>query len=64
MDLAGNGPSAISLSFLLSGNVPYYVGGATDEHLHQRLTASADAVDGDTLLVQDLEELATVRSNG
>jgi len=63
MDLAGNGPSAISLSFLLSGNAPYYMGGTTDEHLHRRLTASADAVDGDTLLVQDLEELATVRSS-
>ena len=53
---SGNGPSAISLSFMLSGNAPYYVGTAADEHLHKRLSFA----DGETLFMQDLEELATV----
>jgi hypothetical protein len=61
IQLSGNGPSAISLSFLLSGHAPYYVGGADDDHLHRRLTAASEATVGDTLLMQDLEELATVR---
>jgi len=44
----------------LSGNAPYYVGGTADEYLHRRLTAAAEDSDGDTLLAQDLEEIATV----
>ena len=41
---------------MLSGNAPYYVGTAADEHLHKRLSFA----DGETLFMQDLEELATV----
>ncbi len=55
--ITGNGPSAISLSFMLSGNAPYYLGGASDEHLHTRLKSNPN----ETILLQDLEELATVR---
>ena len=53
----GNGPSAITLSYLLSGNVPSYVGfGAVDELLHKRLSQRPD----EPLVLQDLEELANV----
>ncbi len=44
---------------MLSGNAPFYLGGAADEFLHKRLTTS-DAGDR-TILLRDLEELATVR---
>ena len=41
--LPGNGPSGIALSFMLSGNHPYYNGGAhSDEFLQRRLEANAD----------------------
>ncbi len=45
---------------MLSGNAPYYLGGASDEFLHKRLSANP----GKTILQQDLEELATVRGQG
>lgn len=53
----GNGPSAISLSYMLSGNVPYYVGEVSDEYLHKRLTNNRK----ETIFLQDIEELSTVR---
>jgi hypothetical protein len=53
---AGNGPSGISLSYLLSGNWPYYKGGCQDEMLHARLTAQPHL----SLLEQDLEFLSDV----
>ena len=34
----GNGPSALTLSFLLNGNWPYYDGEHPDEILHARLS--------------------------
>lgn len=33
----GNGPSALILSYILHGNVPYYVGGHQDQTLDQKL---------------------------
>jgi len=50
----GNGPSGISLSFLLSGNLPYYVGETHDELLHARLRAFPDV----SLVKQDLDFLS------
>ena len=41
---------------MLSGNAPYYVGQAADEHLHKRLSFNEE----ETIFLQDLEELATV----
>lgn len=52
--IIGNGPSGISLSYLLSGNWPYYLGGCQDEMLHARLTAQPHL----SLLQQDLEFLS------
>jgi len=52
--IIGNGPSGISLSFLLSGNLPYYVGETQDELLHARLTAFPDV----SLVKQDLDFLS------
>ena len=54
--VAGNGPSGISLSYLLSGNCPYYKGGCQDEMLHARLTSQPHL----SLLEQDLEFLSDV----
>ena len=50
----GNGPSAITLSYLMSGHVPYYRGNCNDEFLHTRLSENAN----ETLVLQDLEFLA------
>lgn len=50
----GNGPSGISLSYLLSGNWPYYVGESQDEFLHTRLQVEPDL----SLVEQDLEFLS------
>lgn len=50
----GNGPSAITLSYLLSGHAPYYRGFSNDEYLHTRLSENAD----DPLVLQDLEFLS------
>ncbi|XP_049789375.1 oxidative stress-induced growth inhibitor 1-like [Schistocerca nitens] len=54
--IVGNGPSAMALSFLLSGNLPYYTGG---EHPDEMLTARLRVTSLDvTLLDQDLEFLS------
>jgi len=50
----GNGPSAITLSYLLSGHVPYYRGNSSDEFLHLRLSENSD----EPLVLQDLEFLS------
>ena len=52
----GNGPSAITLSYLLSGHVPYYRGNSSDDFLHLRLSESIDQ----PLVLQDLEFLSDV----
>lgn len=52
----GNGPSAITLSYMLSGNVPIYQGQADDPMLHIRLSQNPDV----PLVLQDIEELAMV----
>ena len=54
--ILGNGPSGITLSYLLSGNVPYYRGNSSDEFLHLRLTENAD----EPLVLQDLAFLSDV----
>jgi len=50
----GNGPSGISLSYLLSGNWPYYVGESHDDMLHARLMGEPEL----SLVEQDLEFLS------
>ena len=50
----GNGPSAITLSYLLSGHVPYYRGNSSDDFLHLRLSENIDQ----PLVLQDLEFLS------
>lgn len=50
----GNGPSAITLSYMLSGNAPYYKGTSTDEFLHLRMSENRE----ESLLLQDLEFLS------
>ena len=52
----GNGPSAITLSYLLSGHVPYYRGNSSDDFLHLRLSENIDQ----PLVLQDLEFLSDV----
>ena len=54
--LTGNGPSAITLSYLLSGHVPYYRGNSSDDFLHLRLSENLDQ----PLVLQDLEFLSDV----
>lgn len=48
----GNGPSAISLSYFLHGNSPYYKGGCDIETLDNGLKFLKEELD-DTLLLQD-----------
>ena len=55
-EFLGNGPSAITLSYFLSGNAPYYNGEASDELLHLRLSQNLD----ETLFLQDLAMLSQV----
>jgi len=50
----GNGPSGIALSYLLSGNWPYYKGYSQDEFLHTRLSLQPDL----SLVEQDLQFLS------
>jgi len=50
----GNGPSGIALSYLLSGNWPYYKGYSQDEFLHTRLSLQPNL----SLVEQDLEFLS------
>ena len=52
----GNGPSAITLSYILAGNTPFYSGNTNDEFLHLRLTENAD----EPLVLQDLAFLSDV----
>ena len=52
----GNGPSAITLSYLLSGHVPYYRGNSSDDFLHLRLSENIEQ----PLVLQDLEFLSDV----
>lgn len=56
----GNGPSAITLSYLLSGHWPYYNGmdelGHPPDFLHARLESKPDV----PLVLQDLKELSEV----
>ena len=56
MIFAGNGPSGISLSFLLSGNWPHYTGETSDEFLHARLMDQSHL----SLVEQDLQFLSEV----
>ena len=52
----GNVPSAITLSYMLAGNTPFYSGNTNDEFLHLRLTENAD----EPLVLQDLAFLSDV----
>lgn len=52
----GNGPSAITLSYMLAGNVPYYEGTSSDEFLHARLSQAVDQ----PLVLQELQFLSDV----
>jgi len=52
--IIGNGPSGIALSYLLSGNWPYYVGESPDEFLHARLMVEPHL----SLIEQDLQFLS------
>ena len=54
--LAGNGPSGIMLSYMLSGHWPHYTGHSQDELLHARLMAKPDL----SLVEQDLQFLSEV----
>ncbi|XP_022100915.1 oxidative stress-induced growth inhibitor 2-like [Acanthaster planci] len=54
--IVGNGPSGISLSYLLSGNWPYYTGEPhPDPYLHARLLENEEQ----SILQQDLEFLSS-----
>ncbi|CAB4060049.1 Oxidative stress-induced growth inhibitor 2,Oxidative stress-induced growth inhibitor 1 [Lepeophtheirus salmonis] len=52
--IVGNGPSGITLSYMLSGNIPYYKGKSADEYLHLRLQEESD----NPLVLQNLEFLS------
>ena len=52
----GNGPSGICLSYMLSGNWPYYTWNSDEEMLHARLMEEPEA----SLVQQDLEFLSDV----
>uniref|UniRef100_A0A0K2V2Y8 Uncharacterized protein n=1 Tax=Lepeophtheirus salmonis TaxID=72036 RepID=A0A0K2V2Y8_LEPSM len=54
--IVGNGPSGITLSYMLSGNIPYYKGKSADEYLHLRLQEESD----NPLVLQNLEFLSEV----
>lgn len=55
----GNGPSGISLSYMLSGHWPYWIPEKTDKHPDELLRARLRHADGTKSLVeQDLYELA------
>ena len=56
---AGNGPSGIAVSYLLSGHWPYYTGQTRDEFLHTRLALNP----GLSLVEQDLEFLSDVSTS-
>jgi len=52
--IIGNGPSAISLSYMLSGNVAYYKGQSDDDLLHNRMNYLKNV----PIVLQDLKELS------
>jgi len=52
--IIGNGPSGITLSYLLSGHWPFYKGGSQDEFLHTRLMVEPEL----SLVNQDLQFLS------
>ena len=52
----GNGPSGIVLSYMLSGNWPYYTGQSQDDFLHARLMVDPHL----SLVEQDLQFLSEV----
>ncbi|CAG2176210.1 unnamed protein product [Oppiella nova] len=55
--IIGNGPSAISLSYMLSGHWPYYTSQShPNEYLHRRLTDESEL--NKSLVEQDLEMLS------
>ena len=56
MFLTGNGPSGISLSYMLAGNVAYYEGVSSDDMLHARLSQNKDQ----PLILHDLQTLSDV----
>ena len=60
IQFSGNGPSGISLSYLLSGNWPYYTRDSDDEMLHARLMDQPHL----SLVEQDLEFLSDVSLHG
>ena len=53
--VVGNGPSAITLSYLLSGNVPFYKGGCEDVYVDKKLSRD------EPIVLQDIEYLSQVR---
>ena len=55
----GNGPSAISLSYMLSGNVAFYKGPSDDDMLHNRM----NYLKSTPIVLQDLRELSQVGTN-
>lgn len=57
--IAGNGPSGIVLSYMLSGHWPFYVGQSHDEFLHARLMVEPEL----SLVEQDLQFLSEVRAD-
>lgn len=50
----GNGPSAITLSYMLSGNVAYYSGQSDNDMLHKRMSFFENT----PIVLQNLQELA------
>lgn len=57
--LSGNGPSGISLSYMLSGHFPYWTPAQVARHPDEILRARLDYADATKSLVeQDLVELA------
>ena len=56
--ILGNGPSAISLSYMLHGNAPYYRGGCEDSALDNGLNFLKSDCDGDTILMQNFFPVA------
>ncbi|KAL3216354.1 hypothetical protein MRX96_033107 [Rhipicephalus microplus] len=57
LDLSGNGPSGITMSYFLAGNWPYYAPGAChpNPYLHARLEDNRDL----SLVEQDLSSLSS-----
>ncbi|KAG5863787.1 hypothetical protein JTB14_012050 [Gonioctena quinquepunctata] len=54
--IVGNGPSAVALSFMLAGNVPYIT---SEAHPDEMLSARLRPAVGQSLLVHDLDAIAS-----